>query len=127
LGLDSKILNNYKPEEVILHLNAKLNKLGGSLSFIEMIEKGISLHPQGKDFGLANRIAGIFELLDMLGYWTDKYTDKSNYARLWDSNHAFFASFCNYFISDDRRTRNKAKVVYGIYDISTFVVPSKYE
>jgi len=127
LGLDSKRLNNYKPEEVILHLNAKLNNSEGSLSFMELIEKGISLHPQGNDFGLPHRIAGIFELLDMLGYWTDKYTDKSNYARLWDSNHTFFASFCDYFISDDQRTRNKAKVVYSIYGISTFVVPSKYE
>jgi len=127
LGLDSKRLNNYKPEEVITHLNAKLKNWEGNLSFLELIEKGISLHPQGKDFGLHNRIAGIFELLDMLGYWTDKYSDKSNYARMWDSNHTFFASFCDYFISDDKRTRNKAKIVYKIYEIHTIVISSKGE
>jgi hypothetical protein len=33
----------------------------------------------------------------------------------WDSNHVFHASYCDYFISDDKRTRAKAKVVYNIY------------
>lgn len=124
LGLDSKRLNNYNSNEVVEHLNTKLIEWG-NLSLIDLVEKGVELHPQGKEFGLNNRFGGIFEMLDMLGYWTDKYSDKSNYARLWDSNHAYFASFCNYFVSDDKRTRNKAKVVYGIYGIDTIVVSSK--
>lgn len=74
----------------------------------------ITLHPDGKSFGLHNRIAGIFELLDMFDYGTDQYTYKSNVARLWDSNHCYFASFCDDFISNDKRTRNKAKVVYNL-------------
>lgn len=125
LGLDSGKMNNYEPEEVIEHLNKKLNNLGTGQSFLELIEQGISFNPQGKEFGLHNRIAGIFELLDMLGYWTDRYNEKSNYARLWDSNHTYFAAFCDYFISDDKRTRNKAKVVYAIYNIKTKVISSK--
>jgi hypothetical protein len=63
----------------------------------------------------------------MFGYWKDKANEKSNYARLWDSSHAFFAAFCDYFISDDKRTRNKARVVYNIYEISTKVISSKGE
>lgn len=124
LGLDPKRLNNYNTNEIVEHLNTKL-LAWGDLSLIDMVEKGIELHPQGKEFGLNNRFGGVFELLDMLGYWTDKYNDKSNYARLWDSNHAYFASCCDYFISDDKRTRNKAKVVYRIYGIDTVVVSSK--
>jgi hypothetical protein len=124
LGLNAKRLNNYDSIEVVEHLNTKLNEWG-NMSLIEMIEKGVELHPQGKEFGLHNRIAGIFELLDMLGYWTDKYNEKSNYARLWDSNHVYFASLCDFFISDDIRTRNKAKVVYDIYNIKTIISSSK--
>ena len=124
LGLDSKRLNNYDSKEVVEHLNTRLNEWG-NMTLIEMIEKGVELHPQGKDFGLNNRFAGIFELLDMLGYWTDKYNEKSNYARLWDSNHAYFASFCDFFISDDKRTRNRARVVYNIYNIKTRIYSSK--
>lgn len=126
LGLDSKKLNNYNTLEIVEHLNAKLIDWG-DMSILEMIEKAVELHPQGKDFGLNNRFGGIFELLDLLGYWTDKYNDKSNYARMWDSNHAYFASFCDFFISDDKRTRNKTKVVYGIYGIDTVIVSSKGE
>jgi hypothetical protein len=89
-----------------------------------MIEKGVELHPDGKSFGANNRFAAVFEILDMIGYWKDKYNAKSNYARLWDSNHAYFSSFCNYFISDDKRTRNKAKVAFHIYNIKTNVISS---
>lgn len=125
MGLDKKQLNNYKPEEVIKHLDAKI--AGYGMSCVDMIEKGVELHPDGKSFSLHNRFGGMFELLDMLGYWTDKTTATSNVARLWDSSHCYFASFCDYFVSDDKRTRNKAKVVYGLYRIDTKVVSSKGE
>lgn len=127
LGLDTSRLNNYLPSEVIEHLNRKLTTWGQGHSFMEMLELGISYHPQGQSFGLSNRIAGVFELLDLFGYWKDKATEKSNYARLWDGNHTFFAAHCDYFISDDKRTRNKARVVYDIYDIGTRVLSSKGE
>jgi hypothetical protein len=127
LGLETSRLNNYLPSEVIEHLNKKLTTWGQGHSFMEVLEMGISYHPQGQSFGLSNRIAGVFELLDLLGYWKDKATGKSNYARLWDSNHTFFAAHCDYFISDDKRNRNKARVVYDIYDIGTRVLSSKGE
>jgi hypothetical protein len=127
LGLETSRLNNYLPSEVIEHLNKKLTTWGQGHSFMEVLEMGILYHPQGQSFGLSNRIAGVFELLDLLGYWKDKATEKSNYARLWDSNHTFFAAHCDYFISDDKRTRNKARVVYDIYDIGTRVLSSKGE
>lgn len=124
LNIVLKKINNYSPKEVIKHINTKSDLLGG-FSFLGLIEKAIELNPQGKEFGLHNRIAGIFELLDMFGYWKDKYNEKSNYARLWDSSHTYFSSFCDYFISNDKRTRNKAKVVFEIYNINTKIVSSK--
>lgn len=124
LGIDKKEINNYKTEDVIKHLDNKSSVFMG-MSCIEMIEYAVKLHPNGKEFSLHNRFAGIFELLDMFGYWTDKPTPKSNVARLWDSSHCYFASFCDYFISDDKRTRNKAKVVFDLYDIKTKILSSK--
>jgi len=124
LNIDIKKINNYTPEEVINHINSKSDLLGG-FSFLGLIEKAIEAHPQGDKMGLHNRVAGIFELLDMFGYWKDRFNEKSNYARLWDASHTFFSSFCDFFISNDRRTRNKAKVVFDIYNIKTSVVSSK--
>ncbi len=124
LGIDSKQINNYSSRQVVEHLNSKLIQWGTQDTIIDLIEKSISFNPQGETFGLSNRIAGTMELVDMLGYWKDKETETSNYARLWDSNHIFFASHCNYFISNDKRARNKARVIYDIYNISTKVVSS---
>lgn len=67
-------------------------------------------------------IAGIFELLDLFGYWKDKYKPKSNYARAWDSIHVFYGAHCDLFISNDKNTRMKAKVVYDIYNIKTKII-----
>lgn len=126
LNIDIRRINNYTPVEVIEQINSKSDLLGG-YTFVGLIEKAVELHPQGKKFGLHNRIAGIFEMLDMIGYWKDKYTEKSNYARLWDSNHTFFSSFCDFFISNDKRTRNKARVAFEIYNIKTKIISSKGE
>ena len=122
LGIEMQKINNYTATEVIDHLNTKLTNWGTNHSFLDMIEYGIQHHPDGNNFGLHNRIAGVFELLDLFGYWRDRETDTSNYARLWDADHSFFASYCDYFISDDKRTRHKAKVVYNIYNRKTKIV-----
>lgn len=124
LGIGRREINNYNPKEILTHLDAKSSLLMG-MSCIEMIEYAINLHPNGKEFSLHNRFGAIFEILDMLGYWTDKPTQKSNVARLWDSSHCYFASFCDYFITDDKRTKNKAEVVYNLYDVNTKVISSK--
>ncbi|MFT4680720.1 MAG: hypothetical protein ACI9YU_000550 [Flavobacteriales bacterium] len=124
LNVDSARLNNYNPKEVIEHINQKSGLLDG-YSFLGLIERAIEIHPQGKQMSLHNRVAGVFEILDMMGYWKDKFTSKSNYARLWDGSHTYFSSFCDYFISDDRNTRNKAKVAFEIYGVDTKVISSK--
>lgn len=127
LGIEMQKINNYTATEVIEHLNTRLTKWGTNDSFLEIIEKAIKQYPGGKNFGLHHRIAGIFELLDMFGYWKDKETGTSNYARLWDADHSFFASYCDYFISDDKRTRYKTKVVYNIYNKGTKIISVRDE
>jgi hypothetical protein len=124
LGVEARKLNNYHPSEVIGRLSSKLVNWGTDLSFVELIEAGVANHPDGKSFGLYHRIAGIFELLDMMGYWKDKYSSTSNYARAWDASHAYHASFCDYLVSDDKRMRYKSLVVYDLCGIETKVVSS---
>lgn len=121
LNIEPSKINLYNSNEVVEQLSNKLIHFGG-YSFLEMIEVSISYHKDGNTFGLSNRIAGVFELLHMLGYWKDKPTEKSNYARFWDSSHTFYSSHCDYFVSSDKRTINKAKVVYDIYNISTEII-----
>lgn len=126
LQIDMKRINNYSPEEVIEHITIKMKNFSG-YSFSDLIELGINKHPSGQTFGLHNRIAGVFEFLDMVGYWKDQFNKKSNYARLWDSYHTFFSAYCGYFISNDKRTCKKAKVAFELYGIKTEVVNTKGE
>lgn len=121
VGIDMKRINNYSPDEVIEHLNTKLTLYGTKQSFIEIMEYSTNLFPDTREFGLHNKIAGIFELLDMLGYWKDEQTTTSNEARLWDSLHTYYSTYCDYFFSDDKRTRYKAKVVFDLFKIKTEV------
>ncbi|KQS48611.1 hypothetical protein ASG38_05585 [Flavobacterium sp. Leaf359] len=126
LNLDITKLNNYNPVEVVEQINEKKDVFGG-FSLLDLIDHAIAQFPNNEDFGLHNKFAGVFELLDLVGYWKDKYNEKSNYARLWDSNHAYYASSCDYFVSDDRRTRNKANVAFHLFNINTKVVSSRGE
>lgn len=126
LGIDPKEINNYKPDKVLNHLNTKLASLGAQ-SFVELVEYGMRPNQTsilGHRFLVAEKIAAIFELLDMLGYWKDKHTTTSNYARFWDSNHVSYATVCDYFICDDFRTRRKTQVVYDLLNVKTKIVNS---
>jgi hypothetical protein len=110
LGIDKKQINNYSTKEVVRHLNTILTK-EIPFDFIQMVNRaGTALHGQ---------IYAVFNFLDYLGYWTDKRSNKSNIARANDASHVFFATACDYFVSDDRRARNKAKVAYELFEINT--------
>lgn len=124
-GIDVKALNNFTTEEAISYLNTRLQEWGMGENFMEMMDKVFSFFPDTTGFGRHNKIAGIIEMLDLLGFWKDRATPTSNHARQWDANHVHFASYCDYFISNDKRLRNKAKVVYALLDIPTKVVSSE--
>ncbi|WP_237275198.1 hypothetical protein [Tenacibaculum ovolyticum] len=119
-NLDSKRINNLKPYEVIMHLEKKTNIFQGE-SFMDQLLKIYDNKLLTKEQRNLYCTTITFEFLDLIGYWKDKVNSKSNYARLWDSNHAFFASFCQFFISNDFRTRNKTKVVYELLGVNTVI------
>ena len=113
LGIDEKRINNYKPEEVIDYINTAIsNNL--VIEFRDLIDLAGNL--------LRERICTLFNLLDFVGFWKDKKTERSNLARVYDSSHTFFASYCDIFISNDQRARNKAKVAYSLYNIRTEIL-----
>lgn len=94
------------------------------LSVFEIIENEKEKSYPGKEFKLYEDILNIVEILDLVGYWKDKYSTKSNYARAMDGMHIFFSTYCDYFISNDVRTRNKAKVIFEHFNIQTKVISS---
>jgi hypothetical protein len=124
-GIESLLLNNLDSDAALDYIQEKMQAAGKHQQLADMIEHAVALHPDNKSFGLYNRFAAMFEMLDLFGYWRDKETDHSNYARLWDAFHSFFASYGDYFISDDKRTRYKARLTYEVYHKTTKVLSSK--
>jgi hypothetical protein len=113
LSIDTKRINNYTPEDVIDYVNnATKQKL--------LIEFGNLVDLAGSS--LRERICTLFNFLDIIGFWKDKKTEKSDLARVYDASHAFFASNCDFFISNDKRAVNKAKVAYSLYNINTMAL-----
>jgi len=110
LEIDKKRINNYTSNQVIEYIN---KALVGNMA-IEL-EKFIGLSGDS----LREKICTLFNFLDIVGFWKDKQTEKSNLARIYDASHTYFASCCNYFVSNDRNARNKANVAYSLYNITT--------
>ncbi len=121
IGIDMRRINNYTVEDVIDQVTKQHKALDG-LSILGIVEGSIENNPQGDEMGIYNRFVGIFEFLDLLGYWKDKYTSKSNYARFCDSIHCYYASHCDILISNDKRMRYKSKVMYSLFGFETAVI-----
>lgn len=100
--IDRRIINNYTPEQL----------LANHLDFIEQYIVS-SCNNRQEAFN------SFFNAMDMLGFWQDKLTTRSTLARLYDANHAYHATFCDYFVTDDKRTQNKANVLYAYYKYKT--------
>lgn len=122
LGLESRVLNNVKPQEIIPYLDIKLKALGANMGVEALVQLGEAHHPDHSSFDLTNRIGGMLEILDMLGYWKDSEGPNANMGRLWDASHTASASFCDYFVSSDLRARRRAQAVFHHYGISTVVL-----
>lgn len=116
LNVNKLGINNCSSKDVVNHINLLLSKHG--ISGFEYIVNlaGTTLHEQ---------INSIFNFLDVIGYWKDKQNEKSDLARMYDAGHAYLASGCDYFISNDKRACNKTKVAYELYEIDTKVLSVK--
>lgn len=105
-GIEKSRINNYTPMELMEEYH----------DFIEYYVHSSS------DGLLMSAFQSFFNAMDMLGFWQDKRTNRSNLARSYDASHAYFASACDYFVTNDQRTCNKANVLYYYFGMKTKAV-----
>jgi hypothetical protein len=120
-GIDSIELNNFTPEQVKQQIETRKELFGG-LSFDEFLAEAKEEKYPNEEIKLYDQISSLMELLDMYGFWKDKPTIKSNYARSLDGIHIFISTFCDFFITNDTRSRNKAIVIFDLLNINTKVL-----
>lgn len=113
LGIDKKRINNYSPAEVIDYID-NLIRSQLLIGFADLVDfSGTTLR---------DRISTLFNLLDFVGFWKDEKKERSNLARMYDASHTYFASYCDLFVSNDKRARNKAKVAFLFNKVNTTVL-----
>lgn len=68
-----------------------------------------------------------YQMLDMLGYKPDPLTKPANTVMniRHDAEHAYYAQFCDYLVTDDKKFKAKAEVLYRLLDVKTKVVDPK--
>lgn len=108
MDIDIRRLNNYSASDIA--------KQFGSLIHYYIINTSYTWQ---------NVFSSFFNILDLIGFWRDKLTEKSNMARSYDADHAYHASICDYFVTNDKRTMNKANVVYQTYGYKTKAISYK--
>ena len=102
LEIDKNIINNLTVSELI--------KKYGSI---------IISYVNNTSSTLQEKFQSFFNILNAVGYWSDKAGKGSNLNRIYDANHAFYASACDYFVTNDKRTMMKANFLYKYYKTKT--------
>lgn len=122
IGFETKKINNYSTIEIIDQLNKSVPIGQQSVKLLDFPELILKNKNDKPNYSFYLKFGILFELLDLIGYWKDESTPDSNVARQYDSGHAYFASFCDFFFTNDKRTTKKAEVLYSIYNIPTKVI-----
>lgn len=115
-GLDVNVINSMPLDKIVPHLDRQLKETGTS-SFTELIEEAKTELAKTAKVSQYDKIAMYFGILDLMGFYRDSETDKSDFARMWDSSHADYAAKTSMFLSNDKRARKKAELVYHLLNI----------
>jgi hypothetical protein len=72
---------------------------------------------------LHQRFVQYYYILDLFGYHSDSLSKKNHFPNIMgDATHAFLGGHCDFFVTDDKRLRDKAQAVYQKLRTHTYIV-----
>lgn len=105
----------------ILEFNERLKTTPLQKTFVDFINN--SINPDGtKNVSKQNFFTNAYLSLDLLGLSKEKSKKVEFKNLINDSNHAYYASFCDYLISNDEGVLEKSRILYNLLNIKTTVV-----
>ena len=115
---------NWESDEVVSNISAKMTALGIEKSFTDFVKMAFGDKEEVDDFQL---FIAAYSMLDLIGYKSDKLPKASNAMNgvSTDAEHAYYAAFCDYLITQDSHLASKAKALYHEFEISTKVISLK--
>ena len=109
-----------KPRKVIERANDAIKRRLGYEDIESFMESFYFLKPISNEL----KFKMLYLVLDFLKYKSeDKKKSFSNIDT--DAQHIFLASFCDYLVSNDKKMREKAKVIFEYFHSATKVMDSK--
>lgn len=118
--------DNFSFDKWGLEFNEKFKDSGVGKTFLEVIENMLT-DSQKNEFYL--RFTYTYSMLEMFNITQERKSGgglkKFDYESLnTDALHAYFASYCDYLVTDDKGVQVKANIVYQLYNIKTKVLSS---
>ena len=112
---------NWEANEVVPNITARIKSFGIDKSFEDFVMMGFGDKKNVDDFKF---FMAAYSLLDMIGYKSDKLPKSSNAMNSvnTDAQHAYYAAFCDYFITQDTHLTSKALALYEGFGISTKIL-----
>lgn len=119
---DMKINTNHKewgnPFE---YLNSFFEEKKINKTFQELIDDTLNSSKKKEELTRFDYFINYYISLDTFGY----YRDKKMSNLIDDATHAYYGAYCDYFVTNDDNTYNKAKAVYEKFGIKTEVCKAK--
>ena len=114
---------NWEDDEAVEKINSFLKSQGIEMSFNDYVMQ--SFH--GRKVSANEFFTAAYCILDMLGFHSDKLPKATNTIRsvTSDARHAYFAGFCDWFVTADKCLCHKAKALFSHFGVSTRVMNPK--
>lgn len=87
-------------------------------TFVELIENPIAERSKSN----LELFTSLYLALNLSGFLSDKKRNLKNIYT--DSEHAYYASSCDFFVTNDSRLREKTDAIYSQYNIQTKIISS---
>ncbi len=115
---------NWKSDEVVPNISRKIKALGINKTFKEFVLSGFGSNGKVDNFKF---FIAAYSMMDMIGYKSDKLPKPTNAMNSvsTDAQHAYYAAFCDYFITQDACLTSKSLALYSALRIPTKVISLK--
>jgi hypothetical protein len=95
------------------------------MTFNEYIDSNIIIHSTNSDEIFYNKFLLGYNILNLLGLDNEKNRNAKFKNTFNDGLHSYYASYCDILITDDLKMKDKATIMYELFDIKTKIINSE--
>lgn len=113
------ILSGAEPQNAFSILDSVFEEVGCKDTLTSLTER---MFREKQNEELIN-FTSLYNALDLYGYRSDKHKSLANINT--DATHAYYASYCDCFVTNDKKCAAKAKAMYAKLNVKTKVINPK--